>query len=90
MSDQPDVPNLLERFFSERLMRQLQASPHTIASYRDTFRLLLLFAQHNLGKAPSSLAIEDLDSQLILAFLDHLEKERGNSSRSRNGTCQRL
>jgi len=84
MSDQPDVPNLLERFFSERLMRQLQASPHTIASYRDTFRLLLLFAQHNLGKAPSSLAIEDLDSQVILAFLDHLEKERGNSSRSRN------
>ncbi len=84
MSDPPDFPGLLERFFSDRLMRQRQASPHTIAGYRDTFRLLLLFAQRKLGKPPSALAIEDLDAPLIGTFLDHLEKERGNSSRSRN------
>lgn len=84
MSDPADFPGLLERFFADRLMRQRQASPHTIAGYRDTFRLLLLFAQRQLGKPPSSLVLEDLDSRLIGAFLDHLEKERGNSSRSRN------
>jgi site-specific recombinase XerD len=84
VSDPPDFPGLLERFFADRLMRQRQASPHTIAGYRDTFRLLLLFAQRQLGKPPSSLVLEDLDSRLIGAFLDHLEKERENSSRSRN------
>ena len=84
MSDAPDFPGLLERFFADRLMRQRRASPHTIAGYRDTFRMLLVFAQRHLGKPPSSLAIDDLDSRLIGAFLDHLEKERGNSARSRN------
>lgn len=77
-------PALLEAFFTDRLMRQRQASPHTIAAYRDTFRLLLRFAQRGLKKAPSDLDMEELDAPFIGAFLDHLEKDRGNSARSRN------
>lgn len=84
MNDPSDFPSLLERFFVDRLMCQRQTSPHTIAGYRDTFRLLLLFAQQKLGKDPSILALEDLDANMIGAFLDHLEKERSNSPRSRN------
>jgi site-specific recombinase XerD len=80
----PHFPGLLESFFTDRLMRQRQVSPNTIASYRDTFRLLLEFAQHRLKKTPSALAIADLDAPLLGAFLDHLEKERGISARSRN------
>jgi site-specific recombinase XerD len=79
-----DFPSLLQVFFTDRLMRQRQASPHTIASYRDTFRMLLGFAQQRLKKAPSTLCLEDLDTSFIGTFLDHLEKERGNSARSRN------
>jgi integrase/recombinase XerD len=79
-----DFPSLLQVFFTDRLMRQRQASPHTIASYRDTFRMFLGFAQQRLKKAPSTLCLEDLDTSFIGAFLDHLEKERGNSARSRN------
>jgi site-specific recombinase XerD len=74
----------LQGFFTERLIGQRQASPHTIASYRDTFRLLLGFAQRRTGKSPSRLALEDLDATLIGAFLDHLERERHNSVRTRN------
>lgn len=77
-------PGLLESFFTDRLMRQRQVSPHTIASYRDTFRLLLEFAQHKLKKTPSTLAVVDLDAPFLGAFLDHMEKERGISARSRN------
>lgn len=79
-----NLPPLLEAFFTDRLIRQRQASPHTIAAYRDTFRLLLAFVQHRLEKAPSELALEHLDAPLIGAFLEHLEKERGNSPRTRN------
>jgi integrase/recombinase XerD len=75
---------VLEAFFTERLERQRQASPHTIAAYRDTFRLLLGFTQKHLGKAPSVLLLADLDASLVGAFLDYLEKERGNSARTRN------
>ena len=75
---------LLERFFTQRLTAQRQASPHTIASYRDTFRLLLQFASQRLHKSPSALALADLDPALIGAFLDGLETGRGNSARSRN------
>jgi site-specific recombinase XerD len=75
---------LLEAFFSERLQRQRRASPHTIAAYRDAFRLLLGFAEKHLGKAPSTLFLADIDAPLIGAFLDHLESERGNSVRTRN------
>ena len=74
----------LEAFFTERLMSQRQASPHTVAAYRDTMRLLLGFAAGQVGKQPSELAIEDLDASLIGAFLDHLEGERGNGVRTRN------
>lgn len=77
-------PVLLEAFFTDRLMRQRQASAHTIASYRDTFRLLLVFANRRINTAPSCLTLEDLDAPFIGAFLEHLEKERGNSARTRN------
>ena len=77
-------PALLESFFIDRLMRQRQVSPHTLASYRDTFRLLVQYAQRRLRKAPSDLTMPDLDPSLLGAFLDHLEKERDNSARSRN------
>jgi len=77
-------PGLLEAFFTQRLMRQRHASPHTLASYRDTSRLLLQFARDRLKKAPSGLALTDLDAPLIGAFLAHLESTRGNGSRSRN------
>ncbi|MGH2379822.1 MAG: tyrosine-type recombinase/integrase, partial [Candidatus Limnocylindria bacterium] len=75
---------VMERFFTERLIGQRRASPHTVASYRDTFRLLLGFAQRHTGKAPSKLSLEDLDAVVIGAFLDHLEAERHNSVRTRN------
>lgn len=75
---------LLESFFVERLCKQRQASPNTIASYRDCFRLLLQFAQKRLSKAPSDLPLSALDPALIGAFLQHLEEERGNSPRTRN------
>lgn len=74
----------LQAFFTERLMQQLQASPHTVAAYRDTFRLLLAFAERRTGKAPSVLDFERLDATTITAFLDYIEHERGNSARSRN------
>src|SRR3954465_13763002 len=75
---------LLENFFTQRLMHQRQASPHTISSYRDTFRLLLQFAQKRLHKAPARLAFEEIDAPMIAAFLDDLEKSRGIAVRSRN------
>lgn len=74
----------LEAFFTERLAHQRQASSHTVAAYRDTFRLLLGFARQRTGKAPALLDVQDLDAPLLAAFLEHLEKERGNSVRTRN------
>jgi site-specific recombinase XerD len=74
----------LEAFFTGRLINEKGASPHTIAAYRDTFRLLLCFAQKHTGKPPSKLQIDDLDAPLITAFLDHLEHDRHNSPRTRN------
>lgn len=84
MSTEANVAPLLEAFFTERLMAQRQASPHTIASYRDTFCLLLRFIQRRAGKAPSSLSLQDMDTPTIGAFLEHLEHERGNNPRTRN------
>jgi len=75
---------LLERFFTQRLMQQRQASAHTIASYRDTFKMLLQFVQRRLRKAPSTLALEDIDAPLVAAFLDDLEAARGVTARTRN------
>ncbi len=77
-------PALLQSFFTDRLLRQRHASPHTIAGYRDSFRLLLHFAVENLSKAPSDLLIEDLQAPFIGEFLQHLETDRCNSARTRN------
>jgi site-specific recombinase XerD len=77
-------PTLLQTFFAERLLLQRHVSPHTIAAYRDTFRLLLDYTQKQLGKAPSDLQLEDLNAELISHFLQHLEQQRGNGARSRN------
>jgi len=84
MKVQPNFSALLQPFFTDRLMGQRNASPHTIASYRDTFRLLLEFAQKQLHQSPSMLAIESLDAPFIGRFLNHLEQDRGNTPRSRN------
>ena len=77
-------PKLLQQFFLERLMEQRNVSPQTVAAYRDSFRLLLQFAQDHLGKTPERLALIDLDAPLILAFLNHLESKRHNTVRTRN------
>jgi integrase/recombinase XerD len=78
------LPSLIERFFTQRLMQQRNASPHTIASYRDTFRLLFAFAQARLGKPPSRLDLADLDAPFIGAFLDDLEANRSIGVKTRN------
>jgi site-specific recombinase XerD len=80
----PTFPILLERFFTQRLMQQREASAHTIASYRDTFRLLLKFVQKRLRKAPSTLSLEDIDASIVVDFLDELEKVRKVTPRTRN------
>lgn len=84
MTPRASFAALLERYFTQRLMHQRQASAHTIASYRDTFRMLLQFAQKRLHKAPSALALEDIDAPLVTAFLDDLETVRGVTARTRN------
>lgn len=84
MQNPANLPSLLQSFFTTRLMTQRKVSPHTIASYRDTFRLLLQFAQKRLRKAPSHMELSDLDAALIGAFLEDLENRRSNGPRSRN------
>ncbi len=79
-----NFPALLQAFFTDRLIAQRNASPNTIAAYRDTFRLLFEYARKQLRKTPSALTLEDLNSSFIGAFLDHLEHDRGNGARSRN------
>lgn len=74
----------MEAFFTTRLMAQRRASPHTIAAYRDTFRLLLGFVEEEIGKHPAAFDIADLDAARISTFLDHLERDRHNSVRTRN------
>ncbi|QND44638.1 site-specific integrase (plasmid) [Rhizobium lusitanum] len=78
------LPSLIERFFTQRLMQQRNVSANTIASYRDTFRLLLRFASKQVGRLPSQLDLADLDAPLIAGFLEHLEVERSIGARSRN------
>ena len=84
MTTDANFPRLLQAFFTDRLMNQQQVSPNTIATHRDSFRLLALFAQKRLKKPPSNLSVGELDAPFISEFLDHLEKERGNTARSRN------
>lgn len=78
------LPVLLQAFFTDRLMKQRQVSPHTIASYRDSFRLLLRFAHKKLKKTPAQLTFDDLNASFIGAFLDHIQRDRHNSARTRN------
>jgi hypothetical protein len=80
----PIAPTL-QAFFTDRLTKQLHASPRTIASYRDSLRLLLCFANERTGIAPAALDWDDLDEPLIGAFLEHLEIDRRNSARP--ATC---
>lgn len=78
------LQSLLQRFFTDRLLKQLGTSSHTIAAYRDAFRLLLRFASERLKRRPSEIRIEDLDVSLVEKFLNHLEVSRGNQPRTRN------
>jgi len=79
-----DFASLVQRFFGERLIQQQNASPRTVAAYRDCFRLLLTYAERERGKPPAKLALGDFDATLVLDFLAHLETERHNTVRSRN------
>ncbi|MBL8485328.1 MAG: tyrosine-type recombinase/integrase [Rhodocyclaceae bacterium] len=84
LADPGEFAALLQRFFAERLLQQKNASPRTIAAYRDTFRLLFGYAQRERNKPPAGLALCDFDASLILGFLAHLETERQNTVRTRN------
>jgi site-specific recombinase XerD len=84
MKPNPGLATLIEQFFTERLIRQRHVSPHTVASYRDTFRLLFRFAQTRLHKPPEKLELPDLDASLISAFLDNMEECRSIGVRTRN------
>jgi len=84
MNRASSLPRLVERFFSERLIRQQHVSAHTVASYRDTFRLLLSFAAEQRRTPPSNLELTEIDAPLISAFLDHLQTKRAVSTRTRN------
>jgi integrase/recombinase XerD len=86
----PDFAALLHDYFCQRLLTQRNASPCTIASYRDTFRLFLRYVKEHTSTAPVALTLADLDAPLILAFLDHLERDRRNSIRSRNARLAAL
>jgi integrase/recombinase XerD len=84
MKESPDFSTLLQAFFTQRLIAQRKASPHTVSAYRDTFRLLLRFAQKRLHKSPSQLALKDLNAPFLGMFLQDLENHRANGARSRN------
>jgi integrase/recombinase XerD len=75
---------VLQAFFTDKLIRQRDASPHTIKAYRDAFRLLLAYARTTTGTEPSQLALAQMDATVITGFLDHLQTDRGNTARTRN------
>jgi site-specific recombinase XerD len=81
---EPGFAVLLQQFFTQRLMQQKKVSPHTLCSYRDTFRLLLRFAKKKLHTAPEQLTLEQIDAPLVTAFLNDLESSRGVCARTRN------
>jgi len=83
-------PSLLQHFFTDRLLGQLGASPHTVAGYRDAFRLLIRFAGEHIGRGPSELRMEDFDVPFLGKFLEHLEQERHNCTRTRNNRLSAL
>jgi site-specific recombinase XerD len=82
--------SLVERFFVDRLMSQKDASPRTVESYRDTFRMIFRYAEQQLRKSPMQLTLNDFNAKLILGFLNHLEKDRHNCIRSRNARLAAL
>ena len=84
------LPSLIQRFFTDRLLLQLGASPHTVAAYRDAFRMLFQFAASALRRAPSDLRIEDIDVSFLGKFLEHLESGRSNCTRTRNNRLSAL
>lgn len=84
LTEPTEFASLLQRFFAERLLQQKNASPRTIAAYRDTFRLLFGYAERERGTPPAKLTLNDFDSTLTLDFLTYLETERRNTVRSRN------
>jgi site-specific recombinase XerD len=86
----PSFATLLQRFFVDHLQQHRAVSPLTISAYRDTFQLLLHFAEKHLGKTPPRVTLADLDAKFILVFLDHLERERNNTARSRNARLAAL
>jgi len=86
----PSFAVLLQRFFTEHLQQHRAVSPRTIVAYRDTFRLLLAYAEKALGREPQHFLLADLNAKFILAFLDYLETERKNSVRSRNARLAAL
>lgn len=86
----PSFPALVQAFFAEHLTQQRALSPRTVAAYRDAFMLFLDFAQTRLGKSPAAMSLADLTPELILAFLDHLERDRHNTVRSRNARLAAL
>jgi integrase/recombinase XerD len=90
LSPESRFAKLVEEFFLERLIRQRNSSPQTVAAYRDCFRLLFEFVRDHRNKPPDRLVLADLDAPLVLAFLDHLEKDRKNSIRSRNARLAAL
>jgi site-specific recombinase XerD len=94
MSKQPKAPPsfaaLVQAYFAEYLTQQRALSAQTIAAYRDGFVLFLDFAESRLGKSPATMALADITPELIMAFLDHLERQRHNSVRSRNARLAAL
>lgn len=84
------LARILQGFFTDKLIRQHQASPHTIAAYRDTYRLLLTFAWRTTGIQPTRLDLSNLDTPLIAAFLQYLETERANTIATRNARLAAL
>lgn len=86
----PTFDTLVQDFFCRRLIEQQAVSPRTVEAYRDTFRLLLAYLPRRQGKPVPSLALDDLDAPAVLAFLDHLEAERGNGPRTRNARLAAL
>ena len=84
------LPSLIQRFFTDRLLVQLGASSCTVAAYRDAFRLLFQYATATLRRVPSDLRIEDLDVAFLGKFLEHLESERTNCTRTRNNRLSAL
>lgn len=85
----PSFATLVQRFFTEHLTHHRSVSPRTVAAYSDTLRLLLQFAERHTGKSPTDLKLVDLDAKVVLAFLDHLERDRKNGARSRNARLPR-